>query len=263
MLESSHFRVLDHIGKGAYGNVYRARSDFDGQIYALKEICVQTLSVPDRRHVEHEIEILGELSSPQVVKYHGRFIQRHKLYLIFEYCPELDLDTYIKNRRSVPECTIWRCLRHLLSALKECERVGVVHRDVKPANIMLCRDSGGKLTAKLGDFGLACRVNEAHEAVIGTPYYMAPEVFQHPPRYSEKSDVWSLGCTIYEMASSKPPFIPDRYLNLKDVIRRGSYSEVPLFTYTRGLRDVIRRMLTVDVVFRPSLDELLKICGED
>lgn len=265
-LETSNFKVLDHIGKGAYGNVYRSRSDFDGRIYALKEICYQTLSEPDRRHIEHEMSISRDLSSPQIVNYYGGFIFHHKLYLILEYCPESDLATYIKDRSrtTIPECVIWRCLRHILLALNECTRAGIIHRDVKPANIMLCQGSDGKLNAKLGDFGLACRVNEAHErSPVGTPYYMAPEIFKHPPRYSVKSDIWSLGCTIYEMASSKPPFITSVVLRLEDKIKMGSYTEAPLLSYTQDLRDVIRRMLTVDAGSRPSIDELLKIVGKD
>ena len=172
-----------------------------------------------------------------------------KLYIIMEYCSGGDLDHVIekckRDKVHLDEKFIWRVLAQSVVALKDCHRrvengamKPILHRDLKPANILF--DSNQNI--KIGDFGLAKELSGrsklAQTSKVGTPYYMAPEIM-HEKEYDERSDIWSLGCLLYELAALKPPFEAANTMALALKINAGKFNRIPNI-YSDALFDAIK-----------------------
>ena len=185
-----------------------------------------------------------------------------------EHCAGGDLASLIKRHRSskkyLEESFIWRLLGQVVSALKECHRhkeLGVskpiLHRDLKPANILLDKN----MNAKLCDFGLATELagtNKLAQTVgVGTPYYMSPELVNNQ-RYDERSDIWSVGCIIYELASLSPPFDAANQLALAVKINSGKIGKLPS-CFSEELHRSCHWMLRRDISRRPRVEDLERL----
>lgn len=223
--------------------------------------------------------------------------QQEVLYLYMEYCSSGDLSQMIKHYKQehkyIPEKMIWGILAQILTALYKChygdellplttvyDRMKspvkgkniVIHRDLKPGNIFLSRDDStsavdrtennvdySQVVVKLGDFGLAKSLGNSIQfatTYVGTPYYMSPEVLMDQP-YSPLSDIWSLGCVVFEMCSLHPPFQAKNYLELQNKIKLGKFERVPEY-YSNGLNAIVHSMVDVNLKTRPSTFELLQ-----
>lgn len=147
----------------------------------------------------------------------------------------------------IHEKDIWKTIVEMAKALKILHEKHIFHRDLKSANVFLNKDG----TSKLGDLNVS---KVAKKGLLytqtGTPYYASPEVWKDQP-YDSKSDIWSLGCVIYEMTTLKPPFRAADMNGLYKKVIKGAYPEIPK-KYTKDLSDVIMRMLSVESKFRPS-----------
>lgn len=258
------FEVLSTIGTGSYGTCKKIRRKKDGKVLVWKELDYGAMTEAEKQMLVSEVNLLRELKSPYIVRYYDRIIDRARttIYIIMEYCKGGDLSTVIsrckKEVNYLDEEFIWKILVQLLLALHECHQRkngrAVLHRDMKPANVFLDTDKN----VKLGDFGLARVLH--HETsfantFVGTPYYMSPELVNNMS-YNEKSDVWSMGCVLYELCALHPPFIASSQTELNRKIRLGDFSRIPL-KYSDDLNDTIGKMLHVEVVKRPSIEELL------
>ncbi|KAF2984926.1 hypothetical protein EK904_013162 [Melospiza melodia maxima] len=162
-------------------------------------------------------------------------------------------------RHFLDESFVLRVLTQLTLALKECHRRSdgavAVHRDLKPANVFL----DGKQNVKLGDFGLAriLRHNTSFATTfVGTPYYMSPEQMNYLS-YNEKSDIWSLGCIVYELCALSPPFTAFNQKELAEKIREGRVRRIP-YRYSDDLNNLLRDMLNVKDYCRPSVEDILR-----
>lgn len=218
----------------------------------------------EKQMLVSEVNILRELRHPNIVRYFDRIIDREKqkIYIVMEYCEGGDLASYIneckKEKTYIDEDLIWRVLTQVLMALDECHSRAegtILHRDIKPGNIFLDANKN----VKLGDFGLA-RVlgNESVFAYtfVGTPYYMSPEQVTSKA-YNEKSDIWSLGCVVYEMAALTPPFNAADFQSLAVKVQAGKFRRLPA-VYSEDLNKVVRAMLQVESARRSSVRRLLE-----
>ncbi|XP_009957932.1 PREDICTED: serine/threonine-protein kinase Nek2, partial [Leptosomus discolor] len=212
-----------------------------------------------------EVNLLRELRHPNIVRYYDRIIDRSNttLYIVMEYCEGGDLASLIarcmEERCYLEESFVLRALTQLALALKECHRRSdggvTVHRDLKPANVFL----DGKRNVKLGDFGLARILHHDTSfarTFVGTPYYMSPEQMNHMS-YNEKSDIWSLGCLLYELCALLPPF---RAYNQKELAEKkweGKFRRIP-YRYSEQLNELIKEMLNVKDYCRPSVEDILQ-----
>ncbi|KAL5009383.1 hypothetical protein ScPMuIL_014964 [Solemya velum] len=258
------FEVLSTIGTGSYGTCKRIRRKKDGKILVWKEMDYGSMSEAEKQMLVSEVNLLRELRHQHIVRYYDRIIDRSKatIYIIMEYCEGGDLATLIsKCRRDsifVEEDFVWKMLIQITLALKECHRrkngQAVLHRDLKPANIFL--DSHKNV--KLGDFGLARVLHHETsfaQTYVGTPYYMSPELVNNMS-YNEKSDIWALGCMLYELCALRPPFTASNQTDLNRKIRIGEFSRIPK-QYSDDLQAVLAKMLRVEVVQRPGIGEIL------
>ncbi|XP_034041908.1 serine/threonine-protein kinase Nek2-like [Thalassophryne amazonica] len=209
-----------------------------------------------------EISLLKELDHPNIVKYVDHFIKKKKVYVVMEYCEGGDLAHAIKRciKKSLllPEKFIRQVLRQLTSALEHCHRRPdgsvILHQDIKPANVFVDSD----LNVKLGDFGLADILSSRNEYLkiqSGTPLYMCPEKL-NKTFYHEKSDIWALGCLLYELCALKPLFAGKGGKRLIKRVNRGKVKRIPS-QYSDELNSLIGDMLQVLDFLRPSTEEIL------
>jgi len=168
------------------------------------------------------------------------------------------LQTKIKEQkgRYFSETQIIDWFTQICLAIKHIHDKKILHRDLKSQNVFLTKNG----LVKLGDFGIAKCLNytlEKAKTVVGTPYYLSPEIVENRP-YSFKSDIWSLGVLLYEMTCLKMPFDASSLPMLYVKIIRGAYNHVPT-TYSRDLRSLIGMMLCVDSEKRPSINDILRL----
>lgn len=224
------------------------------------------MSEREKELIVNEVNILRELRHPYIVKYYDRIINQMqgKIFIIMEYLPGGDLRQFLKKckkaEKEIEEDYIWRILSQLLSALERCHyRMDkgilkpILHRDIKPENIFL--DPFNDI--KLGDFGLAKILNSKSAYAttnVGTPYYMSPELIKEL-KYNEKSDIWAIGCLIYELAAKKPPFEGTNQFSLAKRIIDGKYSQISSH-YSNYLREIIREMIQIEPSMRPDIHRL-------
>ncbi|KDR84684.1 hypothetical protein GALMADRAFT_111919 [Galerina marginata CBS 339.88] len=282
-----NYEPLDVIGNGSFGIIRKVRRKSDGLVFARKELNFERMSERDRKQIVAEVNILKDLHHDHIVRYHDRYVDRDAgiLYIVMEYCGGGDLSTVIKQatkqNRPIPEDTIWPYFLQILLALHHCHhpnghtrstsgstitgasletehssrRVQVLHRDLKPDNVFLDENN----SVKLGDFGLSKALAQASFAntYVGTPYYMSPELMQEKA-YDSKSDIWSLGCLIYELCSLKPPFYEAKtHSELSIFIRNGRIPPLPR-GYSQALTSVVKSMLNLNPAMRPSAAQLLQ-----
>ncbi|GIQ87630.1 hypothetical protein KIPB_009708 [Kipferlia bialata] len=183
------------------------------------------------------------------------------IYIYMEYCSGGDLATYIKRhkmqRSYISESVIWSVLIQLLDALHYCHShkpKRIMHRDIKPGNIMMNEAK----RIKLGDFGLARELGQYSLAKtnVGTPLYMSPEQIDRRP-YNDKCDIWALGCVMYELAALVPPFEAQTQAALNLKIKSGRYNALPE-TYSSELKGVITSMLEMRQSARPDVAKLME-----
>ncbi|KAH9949050.1 kinase-like protein [Amylocystis lapponica] len=271
---------LDVIGTGSFGIIRKVRRKSDGLIFARKELNFERMSERDRKQIVSEVNILKDLHHEHIVRYHDRHVDRDAgiLYILMEYCGGGDLSTVIKQAqrqgRPIPEDTVWNYFMQILLALNHChhpnghgrsgsaasdgenkeKRPQILHRDLKPDNVFLDENN----FVKLGDFGLSKALAQASFAntYVGTPYYMSPELMQEKA-YDSKSDIWSLGCLIFELCALKPPFHEAKtQAELSILIRNGRIPPLPK-GYSPALSSVIKAMLNLNPAMRPSAAQLL------
>ncbi|KAI5846061.1 kinase-like domain-containing protein [Tricharina praecox] len=282
---AEQFDVLEVIGRGSFGLVHRVRRKRDGKILVRKTVFYGDMKDKDRQQLTAECGILSQVKHPNVVEYFDREHDKVNatLNLYMEYCGNGDLGHTIKQCRRestlLPEPIIWTWFTQIVLALYRCHNgvnppelgtvsnnaphapvpsdrraLKILHRDLKPGNIFL--GEGGDV--KLGDFGLSKMMapeQQLANTYVGTPYYMSPELVSEQP-YTHKSDIWSLGCIIYELCSLAPPFDGRNIYSLCDRIKNGQYTPIPK-SYSSTLKNVIDLCLQVDPRKRPDTNELL------
>ena len=194
------------IGKGAFAKVWKAADEVTGGFVALKQLepkgKKKAVDQEFIKEVMSEINLLSKLNHPNIVKYRGCFLEQNYLYIILELVDFGSLQTLIKQYDELGENVVACYIYQILLGLKYLHEQGIIHKDIKAANILMTSSGLCKLT----DFGLSQRLQDVDPTVVeGSPYWLAPEVINEEG-VSTKSDVWSLGATMIELLTKKPPF---------------------------------------------------------
>ncbi len=259
-----NYEIVKAIGKGKFAVVYRALNLTDGQTVALKRISVDTIDDKTRDKTLKEIKLVQSLDHPNIIKYMDSFISENDLVMVFEWAAAGDLKRQLRKQQErgvgFDERIIWKYFSQIADALQHMHERRVMHRDLKPANIFLTPNG----TIKVGDLGLSRELSEhtvqAHSKV-GTPLYMSPEVLRGDG-YDFKSDVWSLGCMLYELAMLKSPFKSEG-LNLYALFQKisaGDYQPLP-DEYSEKLRSLTYTMISTDPKDRPEIGGVCSIAA--
>lgn len=195
------FDVLEKLGEGSYGCVFKANHKETGEIVAIKQVPVES----DLQEILKEITIMQQCNSPHVVRYYGSYFKNRDLWIVMEYCGGGSVSDIVRIRnKTLTEEEIATVLQSTLKGLEYLHFMRKIHRDIKAGNILLNTEG----QAKLADFGVAGQLTDTmakRNTVIGTPFWMAPEVIQEIG-YNCVADIWSLGITAIEMAEGKPPY---------------------------------------------------------
>ncbi|XP_038051594.1 serine/threonine-protein kinase 3-like [Patiria miniata] len=195
------FDILEKLGEGSYGSVFKAMHKESGQVLAIKQVPVDT----DLQEIIKEISIMQQCDSPYVVKYYGSYFKNTDLWIVMEYCGAGSVSDIMRRRnKTLTEDEVATILQSTLKGLEYLHFMRKIHRDIKAGNILLNNEGN----AKLADFGVAGQLTDTmakRNTVIGTPFWMAPEVIQEIG-YDCKADIWSLGITALEMCEGKPPY---------------------------------------------------------
>eukprot|EP00442_Polarella_glacialis_P002537 CAMPEP_0115148236 /NCGR_PEP_ID=MMETSP0227-20121206/63752_1 /TAXON_ID=89957 /ORGANISM="Polarella glacialis, Strain CCMP 1383" /LENGTH=557 /DNA_ID=CAMNT_0002558229 /DNA_START=145 /DNA_END=1818 /DNA_ORIENTATION=+ len=257
------FKQLSLLGEGAYSAVYKVLRLADNEVYALKKVKLPSLSDKEKQNALNEVRLLASVQHENVVAYKEAFWddKTRCLCIVQEIADAGDLLQQInrckQERAYLREADVWRYLDGMCQGLKALHDLRILHRDMKCANVFLSSARDGAI-AKLGDFNVS-KVAKRGLCMTqtGTPYYASPEVWRDMP-YDAKSDMWSLGCVLYEMVALRPPFRAEDMEGLYRKVVRGQYPRIPAH-YSQDLADVIAALLQVHPRNRPSVDQLLQM----
>ncbi|KAM0789772.1 hypothetical protein ACM66B_006625 [Microbotryomycetes sp. NB124-2] len=251
------FTRKELVGKGAYGGVYKGVHNPTGLVVALKVIDLDTPE-DDISEIQKEVALLSEMRDAarhNITLYHGCYLYGHELWIAMDFASGGSIRTLMKSG-SIEEKYIVVIIREVLVALSFLHRQGIIHRDVKAANVLLTQ--AGKIL--LCDFGVAAHLqtNNKRSTFIGTPLWMAPEVITDGKLYDTKADIWSLGITCYEIATGNPPYFGMEPLRACALIPRSAPARLEGGAWSGPMRDFLAQCLQIDPVTRPSADEITR-----
>jgi len=255
------FKNVKLLGEGAFAAVYKVIRHADRKTYAIKKVKLPSLSDKEKQNALNEIRLLASVQQENIVSYKDAFFddKTRCLCIVTECCDGGDLMEQItkceKDRSHIGESDIWRWTIGLGRALKVLHGMNIFHRDMKSANIFLNSTPSGRI-AKLGDFNVSTVAkNRLCLTQTGTPYYASPEVWRDMP-YDGKSDMWGLGCVVYEAAALRPPFRAEDMEGLAHKVCVGKYRRIPA-PFSNELSEVIGLLLQVNPRHRPSPAQFL------
>uniref|UniRef100_A0A8C9JRQ7 non-specific serine/threonine protein kinase n=1 Tax=Panthera tigris altaica TaxID=74533 RepID=A0A8C9JRQ7_PANTA len=248
---------LQKIGEGSFGKAILVKSTEDDRQYVIKEINISRMSNKEREESRREVAVLANMKHPNIVQYRESFEENGSLYIVMDYCEGGDLFKRINAQKGIlfQEDQILDWFVQICLALKHVHDRKILHRDIKSQNIFLTKDG----TIQLGDFGIARVLNSTVELArtcIGTPYYLSPEICENKP-YNNKSDIWALGCVLYEMCTLKHAFEAGSMKNLVLKIISGSFPPVSLH-YSYDLRNLLSQLFKRNPRDRPSVNSILE-----
>ncbi|XP_066526297.1 serine/threonine-protein kinase Nek4 isoform X2 [Hoplias malabaricus] len=253
-----NYVFLKVVGKGSYGEVNLVQHKSDRKQYVIKKLNLRTSSKRERKAAEQEAQLLSQLKHPNIVNYRESWEGEDcQLYIVMGFCEGGDLYHRLKQQKGelLPERQVVEWFVQIAMALQYLHEKHILHRDLKTQNIFLTKTN----IIKVGDLGIA-RVlenqNDMASTLIGTPYYMSPELFSNKP-YNYKSDVWALGCCVYEMATLKHAFNAKDMNSLAFRIIEGKLPQMPS-KYDPQLGELIKRMLCKRPEDRPDVKHILR-----
>ena len=252
----TEFDLIELIGQGNYGRVYKVIHKKTGKIYSAKIAYIEKTN--EIESFKKEINILSQCNNQYIVHYYGSYIKGHQIWIILEFCDGGSLYELIKILpRNLNEEEIASLIYMILKGLLFLHENKKIHRDVKSENILLTHEG----IAKLADFGVSTQLMHSFSkkiTKIGTPFYMSPEVIMQN-KYDYKCDIWSLGITSIEMAEGEPPFSKVKgYWVLKKIITHPPKGLKNKEKWSKEFNDFVEKCLIYEPEKRPSAKELLE-----
>jgi len=243
------YNVIKKIGEGSFSNVYKASHIKTGIFYAIKSIKTKRLSKKVIQNLNSEVEILMNINHPNIIKIHDVIKTKDHIHLVLDYCDGGDLHNFIKKNGKIQENIAKYFYTQISCGLYYLWKNNLIHRDLKPHNILLSSSGNIKIT----DFGFVKHLenNDMSSTLCGSPLYMAPEVLKRQ-KYTSKVDLWSMGIILYEMITNTMPFMASNPLELLYVIETTKIT-VPE-NISNECKDLLISLINIDVNERISYE---------
>ncbi|XP_069118156.1 serine/threonine-protein kinase Nek9-like isoform X1 [Argopecten irradians] len=253
--QETSYLFVKVLGRGAFGEAVLYRKTEDNSLVVWKEVNLARLGEKERRDAMKEVDILSLLNNTNVITYYNHFLDQETLFIEMEYANGGSLYEKIATQTELFEEHLVRWyLFQIASALMHIHNYGIIHRDVKAMNIFMTKTD----LLKLGDFGISKLLEskgQLADTVVGTPYYLSPEIVQGAS-YDQKTDVWALGCVLFELLTLTKTFQATNQLRLAYEIVRSEQGEVDK-RYSSHMRELVNLMLQKEPQKRPSTIEIL------
>ena len=239
--------------------VHKILNEKEDKYYIMKQIPINTIKNENLKIIENDIQNLSELNNINVVKYYGCFKDNNYLNIIMEYCVFSNLRKFIdyhkNNNKPISQNVLNIIISDIISGLNYLHNKNIIHRNLKPENIFIDK----KYNVKIGDFGIVSQFDNMSE----TDYikgdiklnYMAPELFTWT-KYNSKSDMWALGCLIYELCFLKYPFKGLSRKELVNKIKKNSYQKFDKNLYDSYIINLIYKLLNRNYKERPEINQI-------
>ncbi|XP_076372611.1 serine/threonine-protein kinase Nek8-like isoform X2 [Tachypleus tridentatus] len=251
----AEYEKIRTVGKGAFGTAVLYRNKNDDSLVILKEINMHDLTAGERQLSMNEVRVLSMLHHPNIISYYDSFEEDGVLMIKMEYADGGTLQQYLSNlKTALEENEILDLFKQIVSAICHMHENNILHRDLKTANIFLTKDG----LVKVGDFGISKMLTTRQggaNTVLGTPYYISPEMCEGKP-YNEKSDIWALGCILYEMACLQKTFEGSNLPALVNKIVKGQFAPIR-GPYSFDFKQLVRDLLQKHPEYRPTAREVL------
>jgi len=254
-----NYEFLGNIGQGMTGKVYKAKHKKENRFYAIKKLNFNEINEKERIAIQDEVNLLKQLKHPNIVTYKDSFFDKENcLNIVMVFCEMGDMYTKIRKQKgeNFPEETILLWIAQLCLALSYVHDKQILHRDIKTQNIFIQNEH----TIRIGDFGIAKGYNQNQDlggSLIGTPLYMAPEVYNSSKKYSFRSDIWSLGCCIFEMCNLKNAFEAKSWNAVFVKVTKGQRAQLNS-KYSNDMKNLVDSMLSVNGKNRPTIASILE-----
>ncbi|KAL3536445.1 hypothetical protein ACH5RR_004906 [Cinchona calisaya] len=253
-----NYVVGKQIGAGSFSTVWHGRHRVHGTEVAIKEIVTARLNTKLQDSLKSEIVILKKINHPNIIRLHDMIEDSGKIYIILEYCRGGDLSVYVQQRQGrIPEAIAKHFMQQLASGLKVLRENNLIHRDLKPQNLLLFTNDD-KSILKIADFGFARSLQPRGlaETLCGSPLYMAPEIMQLQ-KYDAKADLWSVGAILFQLVTGKTPYTGNNQIQLLQNIVKSTELHFPreIKDLNPHCIDLCRKLLRRNPVERLTFEE--------
>ena len=254
----NYFKI-EKIGIGGGGNsVYIVKNLTNGKKLALKKIIINKDSPEEMKSCINEIKIFKQLKHPYLIEYEDSFLHKNKIYIVMEYANEKDLETKIKNYKlkneQISENLIWKYFLQIISGISYLHSNKIIHRDIKGQNLLLSDDN-----IKIGDFGTSKKMDNTNafaNTSLGTPFFLSPEICKGEP-YNFKSDIWMIGCVLFELMTLELPFTGNNLPNIMNNIIYNPIPDISNLNYSDELKFLCVNLLKKNMNERISINDII------